>query len=297
MMHGRLQEAKAGIITLRGKTGEGAFERKIAFDPANAGDHEALPSLWARAKVNHLTDARQEADETRKDEFKAQITSLAVQYHLMTAYTRFVAVDEKSITSKEPGETVPVQVETPDGVNYGAVFGNNSMAGGTLYAQAGDPLINVQAPADAAQVIALLPGGEIKRLVYIERENRWQARFDIPTYAPEGEYIITVVIVKRDGTRRLLTLRYEVDETAPHAKGIAKSSRSKINLRLDAGSEANRVIALLPWGAREELKAQNGTFSKSIIVPSAWRKRAAQVTFVITDRAHNRTMITVDMEK
>src|SRR5205823_5242457 len=123
-----------------------------------------------------------------------------VQYHLMTQYTSFVAVDERSITKGGPAETVAVPVENPEGVSYQGVFGNNGRASSSLYARAGDPLINVTAPADAAQVIAILPGGEVKRLRFIERENRWQARFDIPTYAAEGDYAIQVIIVKRDGT-------------------------------------------------------------------------------------------------
>src|SRR5262249_54778785 len=33
----------------------------------------------------------------------------------------------------------------------------------------GDPLLSIEAPADAQQVVALLPGGEIKRLAYDAR--------------------------------------------------------------------------------------------------------------------------------
>jgi len=52
---GALQTRRGGTITLKGKTGEGAFERKIRGPFARRGaKDDVLASLWARAKVDHL---------------------------------------------------------------------------------------------------------------------------------------------------------------------------------------------------------------------------------------------------
>src|SRR5207248_301865 len=118
---------------------------------------------------------------------------------LMTQFTSFVAVEEQRRTQPGLPTRVAVPVEKPEGV------GDSPAAGGspTLLAQAraGDPLIRVQAPPDAAQVIALMPGGEIKRLLFDPDRGEWSARFDIPTYAAEGDYFVRVVLVLKDGTR------------------------------------------------------------------------------------------------
>jgi Ca-activated chloride channel family protein len=52
MVHGRLTGPAAGTITLRGNTGQGGYEEQIGVSlPGEPPDHDALASLWARAKV------------------------------------------------------------------------------------------------------------------------------------------------------------------------------------------------------------------------------------------------------
>jgi hypothetical protein len=172
-----------------------------------------------------------------------------------------------------------------------------------LRARMGDPLIQVEAPEDAEQVIALLPGGEIKRLLWNGDAKRWEARFDIPTYASEGTYHITVVIVGKDGTRRTLTLRYHVDVTPPTGRGSVQATAgdtSSLRLELDASEDTARVSALLPWGEQVALRPSPGQpnrFFARVTVPPNRAGQAHAVTFVLTDKAHNRTMVTVDLSE
>ncbi|HVF10958.1 MAG TPA: VIT domain-containing protein [Abditibacteriaceae bacterium] len=174
-----------------------------------------------------------------------------------------------------------------------------------LRARMGDPLISIEAPADAAQVIALLPSGEIKRLILNTDSKKWEARFDIPTYAREGQYSITVVIVLQDGMRQTLTIRYHVDVTPPHGNGQAEivvgngmESTPVLRLELDASDDTTRVFALLPWQEKVELKPSTvhaHRFFALTLVPPSHQGKAAVVTFLLTDKAHNRTSVTVDM--
>jgi hypothetical protein len=170
----------------------------------------------------------------------------------------------------------------------------------TTEVRTGDPLLSIEAPADAQQVVALLPGGEVKRLAYDAHSGRWEARFDIPTYAAEGDFAITVIIVRKDGTRQTLVVHYHVDLTPPTGAGrarIAAGSEPTLRLELNAGADIARVKALLPWGAECSLRpsAQPHSFFGLVPIPSAWRSAPAIVTFVLTDKAHNRTVLHVDM--
>ncbi|HEX8833391.1 MAG TPA: VIT domain-containing protein, partial [Abditibacteriaceae bacterium] len=172
------------------------------------------------------------------------------------------------------------------------------------YMRQGDPLISIDAPADAQKVVALLPGGDVKTLVYDAASKQWQVRFDIPTYAVEGPYTITIVIVHRDGTRHQFVLRYNVDVTAPGGTGRAAQveavTTNALRLELEASADTTRVTALLPWGDKVEMSpsaGQTNRFLKLVPVPGKWQNRELAVTYILTDKAHNRTTLRVDMSK
>jgi len=171
-----------------------------------------------------------------------------------------------------------------------------------MYAAAryGDPLISVDAPADARQVIALLPNGEIKVLEYDPVKRRWEGRFDIPTYAAEGDYVVTVIVVLPDGTRKVLTLRYRVDTTPPGGTvkaELASGAGKSVRLEVDADEDTARVVAVLPWGERLEMKSSSvpHRFFALAPLPSDWQGGTVGVTLVLTDKAHNRTTLSVEV--
>lgn len=165
--------------------------------------------------------------------------------------------------------------------------------------QYGDPLITVEAPADARGVVAVMPDGTTKNLRYEAAAHRWEARFEVPEYSQSGAHEIVIIVLQRDGTRRRLTLRFQVDVTAPRgvgsARNVAKNGHQKWRLEARGDSDTARVAALLPWNARVELEpsAQDKTLFFAIVAPPQDFTGAPRVTFVLTDRAHNRTQITV----
>jgi Ca-activated chloride channel homolog len=66
-----------------------------------------------------------------KPEVQQQITQLGLDFHLMTQFTSFVAVEERVVTTDGQPRTVQVPVEMPEGVSYEGVFGreeNDSLA-------------------------------------------------------------------------------------------------------------------------------------------------------------------------
>ncbi len=132
VVHGRLLDGADGAITLRGRTGAGPYEERIVIRPsATENDHAALPSLWARAKVEDLMqrDLAGLQHGSFPNELREKITELGVAYRLMTQFTSFVAVEELTVTVGGKPVVVDVPVEMPDGVSYEGVFGGERKAG------------------------------------------------------------------------------------------------------------------------------------------------------------------------
>jgi len=359
----------ASVITLRGQTAGGAFRRDVSLNtlarntmvqtPLPSGDpddgggaNNAVVSLWARAKVDDLLAgsplAWQGGQATSDPKIKENVIALGVRYRLMTPYTSFVAVDDKSYTGTDAPDEVSVPVETPAGVSYeGAVGGDGGAApvfdtkrlygisgdmatgaapSGTgavasagqasaapaFVAQPGDPLIRITgAPADTRLIAAVLPDGTTIPLVKSPLGNVWEAHFDIPLSAAEGTYDVKVHLVRTNGVRRTLVLHYGVDTRGAVVSGSVRAEKGGAFYRLEIESreEAARVTVLLPSGERATMTRANPSGSLyRVRVPAAAMRTKAEatgaaeaqapakvaVTFIITDRAHNRTVITID---
>ena len=98
---------------------------RLSPSPATA-THDTLATLWARAAVAELLlqdyAAMQHGNmpASRRD----RITALGVEFHLMTPFTSFVAVEELRVTVAGSPVTIAVPVEIPEGVRYEGIFGS-----------------------------------------------------------------------------------------------------------------------------------------------------------------------------
>src|SRR5262249_50980340 len=123
---GRLAGPAEGTITLRGNTAVGPFERQVYVQiPVQPTPHSALASLWARAKVADLMMQDYAALQSGNfpDALRKEITTLGVEFRLLTQFTSFVAVEEMTVTVGGEPQTIAVPVEMPEGVSYEGVFG------------------------------------------------------------------------------------------------------------------------------------------------------------------------------
>ncbi len=75
----------------------------------------ALPALWARRRIQGLSDFAEVEGHGRDD---AGVRSLALAHGLVSPFTSFVAVDASGRTIGDHGYTVPVLVPMPAGVRY-----------------------------------------------------------------------------------------------------------------------------------------------------------------------------------
>ena len=79
-------------LMITGKTVDGFFRKNITINSSK--NTKGLDVLWARRKIDRLTDLYNNASRTRtRDLVKQDIVELALQYHLVSKFTSLVAVD------------------------------------------------------------------------------------------------------------------------------------------------------------------------------------------------------------
>lgn len=110
IVFGKWTGDRKGELSLQGLSGSGKFRQ--SFDVANIAPdagNEALRYLWARHRISRLDDyQRVGQDEERVKE----ITRLGLDYHLLTNYTSFVAID-RVVRNPKPDETQTVKQPLP----------------------------------------------------------------------------------------------------------------------------------------------------------------------------------------
>lgn len=126
VLFGKWRGTPDGQIVVRGKNGEDAFTKTLEVSRyASTTAHDALRYLWARSRINLLSDYQQ----LRRDEETAQeVTDLGLKYNLLTAYTSFVAIDTEVRADGERVVTVKQPLPLPEGVPNTAV-GQQMMTG------------------------------------------------------------------------------------------------------------------------------------------------------------------------
>ena len=97
--------------------------------PANEQRNEVLSKVWARHKIE---DLMQQTFYAGSPEVEEAVTSIALEYRLMSQYTSFVAVDEKDVgTLREPARPprrMVVAVPLPEGTRFEGFFGGEGEA-------------------------------------------------------------------------------------------------------------------------------------------------------------------------
>jgi Ca-activated chloride channel family protein len=119
VLFGKYRGTAAGRIEVRGTSGGGPLRQVIDVRPADVrGENAALRWLWARRWVELLDDERaMGAGRPAED----GITALGLDYHLLTAFTSFVAIDHQVVNAGGQGMNVRQPLPMPEGVSNLAV--------------------------------------------------------------------------------------------------------------------------------------------------------------------------------
>ena len=121
VVYGKWSGQARGRIVVRGNTGGQAFEQ--SFDVASvklSGDERGLRTLWARSRIDGLTDLEALHD---LNDHRREITELGLRNSLLTKYTSFVAVDSQRRNVGRESITVRQPLPMPEGVPNQAVGG------------------------------------------------------------------------------------------------------------------------------------------------------------------------------
>lgn len=127
VIHGRYRTPGRGRVILTGFQQGRPYRQELPVVlPAEDAEHDAIASVWARAKVETLTtqDLAGLQSGTFPTPLRAEIESVALAHRLVTAFTSFVAAEERVVNEGGTQRTVRVPVEMPDGVRYEGIFGD-----------------------------------------------------------------------------------------------------------------------------------------------------------------------------
>ena len=155
--------------------------------------------------------------------------------------------------------------------------------------QGGDPEIRI-AFDNCISAYAKLPDGRVIQLKSTG-QNIWGGNFEIPADAPEGEYIVRVYAMKRDGTVQIEDIKYTVDRTPPKGVLEAKVVKGVVILTVRSEPGLDRVTAYFPDGRELRLEeSEPGVYT--IALP---RDSKGSLLIVLMDSAHNRTELTCSL--
>lgn len=254
-------EAK-GTVTLSGVSGSGPWSQTFEVGKAKDRDHGALAQLWARQRVQMLSDYDQfGADEGRK----AEVTRLGLAYHLLTAYTSFVAVDTQVRNTGGRSTTVTQPLPLPEGVSDAAVGGiQGGVVGGVVGGVAGGVVGRSVAYAPAPPMAMAESPVQVETL----RQDQAQRRKSGPGEARAKASLRILAFLGITGTSDPASLCGELDarlkDPALVAALAALPSGTDLELKVDASGQV--VAAAFSRTFLGDAKA------KALIL--AWRLRA-----------------------
>jgi uncharacterized protein YegL len=113
---GRLSAGKKPPILII----DGELENKLeTFEvklPTMAESEPAVSRLWAKSRVDSLIESTVSKRETHH-KIRAEIISLALEHHLVTPYTAFVAIDKQITSENGPPKKIYVSQPLPEGLD------------------------------------------------------------------------------------------------------------------------------------------------------------------------------------
>ncbi|HLY99057.1 MAG TPA: VIT and VWA domain-containing protein [Candidatus Angelobacter sp.] len=241
------------------REGEAFHLSASASLPAKALEHDQLPRLWAKARVDSLLEKieRDGEDQASIDE----IIRLARKYKFVTPYTSFLAV---------PRALLRPRVIRP-----------------------GDPVLRVRTDPAIVSVVALFPFGLTKPLRYLAKEDIWQTRFLAPTDMEDGTHSVRLLLRDRDGNVYREAKTFVIASKPPTLKIILDRTQFRrgddIHLKIHASASTRTLMAQLegaaPVGLRWNPDAAAST--GALTVPPDLAPGRYRLTVTAEDMAHN----------
>lgn len=196
-------------VVLKASTSRGPVESDTGIQLGSSETHPWVGRLWAEKRTNRILEDISLNGETEAR--KNEIIELAVAYGFVTPYTSFLAIPESELTASTAQAMKDMRARKK------AIMAQRSDAVALSRSEMppGDPVLTVDAPADAIRVTAFFPFGLEKDLAYDPEVKRWRVRFLVPNEVADGKYIVPVMVITRDGQVQFLNGSYIIDSSEP----------------------------------------------------------------------------------
>ncbi|HLL55149.1 MAG TPA: hypothetical protein VK447_16455, partial [Myxococcaceae bacterium] len=313
-------------VTVNGKLGGRAYQRKLNLElsRSTADEKPVLGTLWARRRIEDLS-FRTPYQPNPAD--VDAITDLGLRFHLITAYTSFVAVEKELLAdAKLPLTTVLVPNEMPEG-SFGTPAGT-SVEALPSRVKPGDPEIRVRAPETARKVEVSLPFDFLTRTANFDpATGDFVLRFLVPPAWPDGSYEAKVAVHHQDGHTEHQRVPIRVDTSAAAvavlsapdrvspgqklplslkpalplgkvAELASKDSPGGLGNALKGAMEVKEILVRAPWGeiSRARMQGAIGAYATELTVPTTWPEGRVQLEIVASDAAGNISRRHLDVE-
>jgi Ca-activated chloride channel family protein len=223
LLFGKYRGQPQGRIVLTGRSAGGEYRHVVEVkDGLVSAENLALKYLWARSRVAALADLN---NLKRSDERIKAVTDLGLKYHLLTAYTSFVAVDK---LKRADGQVVTVKqpLPLPAGVSDRAV-------GGAPPGLAVAPMPPAGGPAGLGRLTSPQPLTEAK------------AKPEEASSKPKKIGVVRVEVLAAEGLDKAAAAKaleaLKADLAACAAKTPAARGELVLTLVLDAQGKVSRV--------------------------------------------------------
>ena len=120
VLYGKWRGESSGTIRITGKRGGEDYVEEIPVSRESISqENEAIQYLWARKRVEMLTDYSSRSGS----QVKKEVTSIGLKYNMVTPYTSFVAVMEEVRNPEGDSKDVDQPQTKPFGVSGLAIGG------------------------------------------------------------------------------------------------------------------------------------------------------------------------------
>jgi len=280
---------KARIVLTGQLKGE---EKGLSMDVVLPGEEKRYPyldKLWASRRIQELDDMIR--DRGASEELVNEVTRLGIVHNLVTEYTTFLAVPE-SLKTDEIKEMIR---KGKRGYDKRLVDSIKGIKLSMTYIPPGDPVLSVDAPADALKVVAYFPFGLVKRMKYDTVRGHWSARFLVPRDVDDGLYEIRVWIARADGSAEWRLVEYFIDSTAPEFDAdvpAVAAPGSMLPVEADPFEQVLEVYAYVVGDdearVRLTIDPETGRYAGEVKLPDDFPEGPVIIRIVVRDLARNR---------
>jgi Ca-activated chloride channel family protein len=261
--------SQQSTVNIQGEFGTESI--KLSRDvvlPELSDQHQHLPRVWARARVDALL--REMDLNGEREDYISEIIQLSEKYRFVTPYTAFIAAPRALLRPR--------------------------------LIQPGDPVLRVKTDRSIKSVFAVFPFGETSPLTFLQSEGVWEVRFLAPSWLPDGTYRCRLLMTDRDGNAYQETKSFVIDSHAPRLKVKLEQTTFRAGedlvVKVSADSDTVRLFARMYGSQPAQLtwsSQQQTNVGKLRLAPGLATGRYT-ITVSAEDAAHNQSTTEIPID-